>query len=130
VKRYRIADLLPRKWRQVMLEGGPYSATWPWGLPPEEGDPAHYWPAPRNAGGYCPLGVLAAAGLVHYYPDAHRTPTSTRAAQALADALGKREAVMFRAVADFMSAWDSGEISDLAVALGLRVPWAWALEDV
>jgi hypothetical protein len=124
VKRYKIAAYLPLGWRRVMVEGGPYAATWPWGLPPEELEPgeAGFWPAPRNPGGYCPLGVLYAAGLVYYYPDAHRAPTPTRAARALAEALGQPEEKLFPALADFMSAWDAGEIADLAVALGLRVP--------
>jgi hypothetical protein len=130
MKRYKIADLLPRKWRQVMVQGEPYTATWPWGLPPEDGDAGHYWPAPRNAGGYCPLGVLDVAGLVEYYPDSHRAPSPPVAARVLAEALGQPEERLFPALVDFMSAWDSGEISDLAVALGLRVPWAWAVEDV
>jgi hypothetical protein len=112
MKRYDLADLLPRKWRQVMAEGGPYAATWPFDEEPD-------WPAPRNDGGYCPLGVLSAAGLVQYDPDADREPTATRAAQALADALGQRKDLLFDAVTDFVTSWDRGEIADLAAALGL-----------
>jgi hypothetical protein len=119
--RYKIADLLPRSWRQIMLEGEPYSATWPWVLPPEEGDP-RCWPVPRNVTGYCPLGMLHLAGRVSYPPPAQHAPTPAQAAAVLAAALGQPEGRVLPAVIEFVTGWDSGEISDLAVALGLRVP--------
>jgi hypothetical protein len=115
--RYRIADLLPLAWRQVMVAAGPYAATWPI----RSADPDNPWrvPAPRNAAGYCPLGALHGAGLVCYVR-LHKHPTAATALAALAATLDLpynwRSLV---AVREFILAWDYGEITDLAAALGL-----------
>jgi hypothetical protein len=113
-----MADLLPREWRQVMLAAGPYTATWPVrGLVPEH---LRLLPAPRNARGYCPLGVLAAAGLVRYAHEPQPAPDARCAARVLAEALGvSYDRRFYSAVREFVQDWDAGEIADLAAALGL-----------
>jgi hypothetical protein len=117
--KYRLADLLPLAWRQAMVDAGPYDFIDPVTLQMTDG--SHTVISPRNEAGYCPLGALGAAGLVSY-PEQPRHPNSPTAAAALQAALGLPYEECAQAAGDFINAWDYGEISDLAVALGLRVP--------
>jgi hypothetical protein len=104
--RYRIADLLPLAWRQAMVEAGPYTATAPRS-------------SPRNAGGYCPLGALGAAGLVEFDARRPKLPGIEDAAAVLAAALERPAREVRAGVREFIERWDAGEVADLAAALGL-----------
>jgi hypothetical protein len=107
MKRYKIADILPREWRAVMVEAGPYLG----GAIPGLG--------PTNRKGYCPLGVLDDAGLVEYDARAVARPGVEEATAALAEVLRRPERQIRPAVRQFVQDWDAGEIDDLAAALGL-----------
>jgi hypothetical protein len=123
-----IADLLPREWRQVMVDAGPYRPTSTRGFP-AFGGTVYTVPAPRNAAGECPLGALAAAGFVRY-AGVSKYPTPATAARALEAALALPYEECCRAAAEFIRRWDHGEIADLAAALGLSEPAAAARELV
>jgi hypothetical protein len=104
---YRIADLLPLAWRQVMVAGGPYTATSPGS-------------SPQNAAGACPLGALAAAGLVEFDARRPTVPGIEDATAVLAAALERPAREVRAAIREFIEKWDAGEVADLAAALGLK----------
>jgi hypothetical protein len=99
-----------------MVDAGPYPFIDP--VTVQMTDGTYTVISPRNEDGYCPLGALGAAGLV-WYPEQPRHPNPATAAAALQAALGLPYEECERAAWDFINAWDYGEISDLAVALGL-----------